>query len=96
MTPVIQVMWDADVDQALGFPAYKTPGAAGADLKANLPGRADVVLQPGATRRAARAQRHVLPVGSSSRPASSYFQFALLLTPSHSLLLYLLFHSRFS
>ena len=63
MTPVIQVMWDADVDQALGFPAYKTPGAAGADLKANLPGRADVVLQPGARALIATGLRLAIPDG---------------------------------
>ena len=63
MTPVIQVMWDADVDQALGFPAYETPGAAGADLKANLPGRADVVLQPGARALIATGLRLAIPDG---------------------------------
>ena len=63
MTPVIQVMWDAEVDQALGFPAYETPGAAGADLKANLPGRADVVLQPGARALIATGLRLAIPDG---------------------------------
>ena len=63
MTPVIQVMWDADVDQALGFPVYETPGAAGADLKANLPGRADVVLQPGARALIATGLRLAIPDG---------------------------------
>ena len=63
MTPVIQVMWDADVDQALGFPAYETPGAAGADLKANLPGRADVVLRPGARALIATGLRLAIPDG---------------------------------
>ena len=63
MTPVIQVMWDAEVDQALGFPAYETPGAAGADLKANLPGRTDVVLQPGARALIATGLRLAIPDG---------------------------------
>ena len=63
MTPVIQVMWEADVDQALGFPVYETLGAAGADLKANLPGRADVVLQPGARALIATGLRLAIPDG---------------------------------
>ena len=63
MTPVIQVMWEADVDRALGFPVYETPGAAGADLKANLPGRADVVLQPGARALIATGLRLAIPDG---------------------------------
>jgi len=63
MTPVIQVMWEAGVDQALGFPVYETPGAAGADLKANLPGRADVVLQPGARALIATGLRLAIPDG---------------------------------
>ena len=63
MTPVIQVMWEAGVDQALGFPVYETPGAAGADLKANLPGRADVVLQPGARAFIATGLRLAIPDG---------------------------------
>ena len=63
MTPVIQVLWEAGVDQALGFPVYETPGAAGADLKANLPGRADVVLQPGARALIATGLRLAIPDG---------------------------------
>ena len=63
MTPVIQVMWDAEVDQALGFPAYETPGAVGADLKANLPGRTDVVLRPGARALIATGLRLAIPDG---------------------------------
>ena len=30
------MMWDVGADQSLGLPAYGTPGAAGADLKANF------------------------------------------------------------
>ena len=63
MTPVIQVLWEAGVDQALGFPVYETPGAAGADIKANLPGRADVVLQPGARALIATGLRLAIPDG---------------------------------
>jgi dUTP pyrophosphatase len=37
MTPVLRLMWEDWADRALGLPAYATPGAAGADLRANLP-----------------------------------------------------------
>ena len=72
MMPVIQVIWDVDVDQTLGFPAYETSGAAGADLKANLPGRVDVVLQPGTRALIATGLRLVIPKGFEAqiRPRS--------------------------
>ena len=72
MMPVIQVTWDVDVDQTLGFPAYKTSGAAGADLKANLPGRVDVVLQPGTRALIATGLRLAIPKGFEAqiRPRS--------------------------
>ena len=72
MMPVIQVMWDVDVDQTLGFPAYETSGAAGADLKANLPGRVDVVLQPGTRALIATGLRLAIPKGFEAqiRPRS--------------------------
>ena len=70
--PVIQMMWDVDVDQTLGFPAYETSGAAGADLKANLPGRVDVVLQPGTRALIATGLRLAIPKGFEAqiRPRS--------------------------
>ena len=34
---MINVMWDAGADQSLGLHRYETAGAAGADLRANLP-----------------------------------------------------------
>ena len=72
MTPVIQVMWDTDVDQSLGFPAYETSGAAGADLRANLPGRVAVVLQPGGRALIATGLRFAIPKGLEAqiRPRS--------------------------
>ena len=72
MTPVIQVMWDADVDQSLGFPTYETSGAAGADLRANLPGRVAVVLQPGGRALIATGLRFAIPKGLEAqiRPRS--------------------------
>ena len=37
MTPVIRILWDDGADRVLGLPGYETRGAAGADLRANLP-----------------------------------------------------------
>ncbi|MCV3271431.1 dUTP diphosphatase [Roseobacter sinensis] len=43
----IAFAWTDDADRSLGLPAYQTPGAAGADVRANLP-EGDVTLVPGA------------------------------------------------
>lgn len=40
--------WIEGADRALGLPSYATSGAAGADLRANLPERGEIVLAPGA------------------------------------------------
>lgn len=45
---VIGFEWEGQADRSLGLPCYATAGAAGADLRANLPDRSDIVLQPGA------------------------------------------------
>ena len=34
--PVVNVVWDVGADRGLPLPGYETPGAAGADLRANL------------------------------------------------------------
>ncbi len=34
--PVIKLIWDETADRTLPLPSYETPGAAGADLRANL------------------------------------------------------------
>jgi dUTPase len=47
---MINVMWDAGADQSLGLPRYETAGAAGADLRANLPDKGVVDLPPGRAR----------------------------------------------
>ena len=55
---VIRVLWEDWADRALGLPHYATPGAAGADVRANLPPdqRAQgLVLAP--------MQRRVIPTG---------------------------------
>ncbi len=43
----IRIEWVDGADRALGLPSYATEGAAGADLRANLEGRRDVVVQAG-------------------------------------------------
>ncbi|MHC0052426.1 dUTP diphosphatase [Actibacterium sp. D379-3] len=37
MIPTIRILWDEGADTTLPLPAYETAGAAGADLRANLP-----------------------------------------------------------
>ena len=48
MNPIVQFVWEDDADNSLGLPLYATSGAAGADLKANLENRLDLVVKPGA------------------------------------------------
>lgn len=55
MTPDILFQWIEDADTSLGLPSYETAGAAGADLRANLPDRNPVML---ATR-----ERALIPTG---------------------------------
>lgn len=45
---IIRVQREAGADASVPLPSYETPGAAGADLRANLPGGEAVVLAPGA------------------------------------------------
>ena len=56
-------MWKADADRSFGLPAYETPGAAGADLRANLLDRADVVVQPGMRALIPTGLRLAIPIG---------------------------------
>ncbi len=37
MTPTVKIMWEDWADRSLPLPAYETAGAAGADIRANLP-----------------------------------------------------------
>jgi dUTP pyrophosphatase len=58
MTPVIGILWEDWADRSLALPAYETPGAAGADIRANLmpeDRRAGVMLAP--------MQRRIVPTG---------------------------------
>ncbi|KEJ89090.1 dUTP diphosphatase [Sulfitobacter donghicola] len=44
--PIIHVKWAQGADQSLGLPNYETAGAAGADLRANLPEQGAITLAP--------------------------------------------------
>ncbi|QPM88878.1 dUTP diphosphatase [Pseudooceanicola algae] len=47
MTEVaIRILWEPEADRTLGLPSYESAGAAGADLRANLPDRGSVTLMP--------------------------------------------------
>lgn len=58
MAPELRIMWEDGADRDLALPAYETPGAAGADIRANLAGAdraAGVTLQP--------MERRIIPTG---------------------------------
>jgi dUTP pyrophosphatase len=66
MIPVLQFVWEDWADRALGLPRYETAGAAGADLRANLPPDmrdAGVTLAPMARQIVATGLRVELPPG---------------------------------
>lgn len=58
MSPVLRIVWEEGADTALGLPAYATAGAAGADIRANLP---EAERAGGLT--LAPMQRRVVPTG---------------------------------
>jgi len=51
----IRVIREEGADARVTLPAYETPGAAGADVRANLPNETPIVLEPG--------QRALVPTG---------------------------------
>jgi dUTP pyrophosphatase len=58
MRPVIHFAWTGEADRSLPLPGYETAGAAGADLRANLPEaerKGGVTLAPG--------ERTLVPTG---------------------------------
>ncbi|WP_298679566.1 dUTP diphosphatase [uncultured Lentibacter sp.] len=57
---------------SLGLPAYETTGAAGADLRANLADRGEIVLAPGARALVTTGLRVEIPAGYEAqlRPRS--------------------------
>lgn len=59
----IEMMWDAGADQSLGLPSYASAGAAGADLRANFPDRAELVLAAGARALVPTGLRLAIPEG---------------------------------
>ncbi|MBT8155021.1 dUTP diphosphatase [Epibacterium ulvae] len=44
----VKVTYDQGADQTIPLPSYETAGAAGADLRANVPDQGSITLQPGA------------------------------------------------
>ncbi|ARU02048.1 dUTP diphosphatase [Yoonia vestfoldensis] len=69
---MINLVWDAGADRSLGLPRYETAGAAGADLRANLPDRGVVDLPPGARALIPTGLRMEIPQGYEAqiRPRS--------------------------
>ncbi len=43
----IRVIREEGADPSVSLPSYETPGAAGADVRANLPDGASIILEPG-------------------------------------------------
>ncbi len=72
MTPVIRMLWTEDADAGLGLPSYETSGAAGADLRANLPDRSAITIAAGARALIPTGLRIAIPDGFEAqiRPRS--------------------------
>lgn len=66
MQPIVEVLWEDWADRDVPLPAYATAGAAGADLRANLPMEqraAGLVLAPMARRIVPTGLRVAIPEG---------------------------------
>ncbi|OBY28433.1 dUTP diphosphatase [Leisingera sp. JC1] len=59
----IRVIHDEGADWDVPLPSYETAGAAGADVRANLPDRSCLVLQPGARKLVPTGLRIEIPAG---------------------------------
>ncbi|KAA2314169.1 dUTP diphosphatase [Pseudooceanicola sediminis] len=59
----IEIMWEEGADRSLGLPAYESAGAAGADLRANLPDRTQMTLASGAWALIPTGLRMAIPAG---------------------------------
>jgi len=59
----IDIVWDEGADQSVGLPSYETAGAAGADIKANLPDRGEMTLENGARLLVPTGLRMAIPAG---------------------------------
>ena len=58
MSPIIRVLWEDWADRDIPLPAYETHGAAGADIRANLPPE---IREDGFLLR--RMERRIVPTG---------------------------------
>ena len=67
MTPVLRVLWEPEADRAVPLPAYETAGAAGADIRANLP---PDIREQGFTLNP--MQRRIVPTGISVEIPQGY------------------------
>lgn len=63
MSVTIAFQWLDGADRSLGLPVYATEGAAGADLRANLPDRGSLTLDPGARALVPTGLRLAIPEG---------------------------------
>ncbi|MCR9125809.1 MAG: dUTP diphosphatase [Rhodobacteraceae bacterium] len=63
MTVGLRVMREPGADPSIALPAYASAGAAGADLRANLPDRTEMVLEPGARALVPTGLRLAIPEG---------------------------------
>jgi dUTP pyrophosphatase len=59
----IEIEYDTGADRAIALPSYESAGAAGADVRANLPGGTPVVVQPGARALVPTGLRMAIPAG---------------------------------
>ena len=59
----IRVIYDKGADRDVPLPSYETAGAAGADVRANLPDRGGIVLQPGERKLVPTGLRIAIPAG---------------------------------
>lgn len=59
----IRVIREDWADETVALPAYETPGAAGADVRANLPDRTPITLQPGERALVSTGLRIEIPAG---------------------------------
>ncbi|MEO0745853.1 MAG: dUTP diphosphatase, partial [Pseudomonadota bacterium] len=63
-TVPLQLMRTAGADPSIPLPGYETAGAAGADVRANVPGGDAVVIAPGA--------RALIPTGIAMAVPAGY------------------------
>ena len=59
----IAITWEEGADRDVGLPTYATEGAAGADIRANLPDRGTMTLVPGARALVPTGLRMAIPPG---------------------------------